>query len=205
MTYSLETLCQEKKSALIVVDMQNDFVDSLGSFAQAGFRVDHYQQLEPLILELLDTARRNGIPVIFIGMAHSKENDGEGAWAQRRISYAHPNSCRKGSWGCEPYGQLKPLENEWWHWKHRYSAFVGTDFTVQLRKAGIETLVFTGINTNTCVESTIRDAHMHDFHVVLLKDATTCAFPDAYEPTLRNIERHFGLVVESKVWQQLYC
>ncbi|MCL7745672.1 cysteine hydrolase [Halalkalibacter alkaliphilus] len=204
MTYDPNVLCQSLQSALVVIDMQNDFVANGGAFSQAGFDVKRYQALEPVIYRMIVTARENKIPIIFVAMTHNDGNDGNGAWKKRRIARKHPNSCREGTWGVEPYGRLHPTKDDVLFYKHRYSAFTNDHFNNYLSAEGIETLVFTGINTNTCVESTIRDAHMKDYHVVLVKDATTCAFKDAYLPSITNIERHFGAVISSGDWLAYY-
>ncbi|WP_078429187.1 cysteine hydrolase family protein [Alkalihalobacterium alkalinitrilicum] len=198
--YDPQFLCTQKKQALLVIDMQNDFVSKDGAFAQAGFEVERLQRIEKTICRMVKTARLKNIPVIFIGMQHTDENDGNGAWAFRRKAMKHPNSCRQGTWGGKWYGMLQPLPSDKVIWKHRYSGFVNTSLHELLQQLGVETCVLTGINTNTCVESTARDAHHLDYHVVLVEDATACVMADAYEPSLLNIKRHFGAVVKSAEW-----
>ncbi|GAE29830.1 cysteine hydrolase [Halalkalibacter hemicellulosilyticus] len=204
MAYDSYYLCRTLSSALVVVDMQNDFVANEGAFRQAGYEVDHYQALEPTIMLMIEQARKEKIPVIFLKMVHSKENDGNGAWVQRRKEKQHPNSCRAGTWGCNFYNLLQPVEGDYVVVKHRYSAFMNEQFDQLLQSLQIDTMIMTGINTNTCVESTARDAHQRDYHVVVISDATACAFPDAYEPSLRNIDRHFGSVISSEKWLSLF-
>lgn len=198
--YDPAYLCTKKKSALIVVDMQNDFVDDEGAFALADFDVARYQSLEGTITKVICVARGKQIPIIFLKMEHSEENDGKGAWVERRRAMNHPNSCRERTWGAEFYGSLQPEANDHIISKHRYSGFVNTGLHELLMELEVETLVITGINTNTCVESTARDAHHLDYHVVVVEDATACAFEDAYLPSLTNIKRHFGVVIKSDEW-----
>lgn len=200
-SYKVHSLVTEKKSALLVVDMQNDFVHGDGVFAHDGYDVSRYQRLEPTIYGMIETAREHDIPVVFLSMAHNESNDGNGAWHKRRLAKGHPNSCREGTWGAQQYGRLSPLSHEVLIKKHRYSGFIGTDLGGRLKQLQIETLVLVGINTNTCIESTARDAHQLDYHVVLINDATTAAYENAITPSLTNIERHFGLVVDHNEWQ----
>ncbi|GAE27965.1 amidohydrolase RutB [Halalkalibacter wakoensis JCM 9140] len=160
MTYDPKKLCQSTKSALVVMDMQNDFVADKGAFSLAGFDVKPYQKLEPIIYEMIVSARQNHIPIIFVAMSHNEQNDGDGAWKQRRIENGHPNSCREETWGSHLYGRLKPDKDDAFFFKWRYSAFVNEQFDTYLQGHKIETLIFAGINTNTCVESTMREAHM---------------------------------------------
>ncbi|MFC0469188.1 cysteine hydrolase [Halalkalibacter kiskunsagensis] len=200
MSYDPKMLCTTQKQALLVIDMQNDFVADGGAFDQAGFDVARYQALEPVIYEMIDNARQSKIPVVFITMEHNEENDGEAAWKQRRVARNHPNSCRAGTWGVQPYGRLIPQENEKRFQKHRYSAFVNDNLEIYLNELQIETLVLTGINTNVCVESTARAAHEKDFHVVLVEGATTCAYEDVYQASIKNFARHFGAITTSEKW-----
>jgi len=201
--YSLE-MVTSKSTALLIIDMQNDFVHHRGVFSQSGFEVGQYQAIIPVIHKLLENARRAGIPIMWVAMSHNEANNKDDAWIQRRQGKGHPQSCSTGTWGADIIEQFEPMVEDTIVWKHRYSAFVETNMHQLLTEKGIETIVAVGINTNTCVESTLRDAHMLGYHVVLPKEATTCVFLDAYEPSLNNIERHFGVVCTSnalmKVW-----
>ncbi|MCR2805696.1 cysteine hydrolase [Paenibacillus soyae] len=201
--YTLGTVMGEP-AALLIIDMQNDFVHDKGVFAQAGYDVKRYQAIIPAMRRLIDQARHAGIPVLWIGMSHNELNDGKDAWMARRLGSQHPPSCRTGSWGADLYRELEAGIDEMMIWKHRYSAFVQTRLQQLLEERGIKTLVAAGINTNTCVESTLRDAHLIGYHVVLAKDATACAFQDAYEPSLRNIARHFGIVSDTEAIMELW-
>ncbi len=123
---------------------------------------------------------------------------------ERRKAKNHPNSCRENTWGVDFYGNIRPEKEDIIIKKHRYTAFINPALDPLLQSMGVETLVVTGINTNTCVESTVRDAHHLDYHVIVIEDATTAAFLDAYEPTLLNIKRHFGAVIDAKTWLAYY-
>jgi ureidoacrylate peracid hydrolase len=195
--YTLEAVLDEP-TALLIIDMQNDFVHDKGAFALAGYAVKGYHAILPAMKRLIGSAREAGVPVVWIGMSHNEMNDGKDAWVARRLGSHHPPTCRTGTWGADLYRELEVGIDEMMVWKHRYSAFVQTKLHQLLEERGIKTLVAAGINTNTCVESTLRDAHLIGYHVVLAKDATACAYPDAYEPRLRNIARHFGIVSESE-------
>jgi ureidoacrylate peracid hydrolase len=81
--------------------------------------------------------------------------------------------------------------------KHRYSAFTGTELDPLLRAQGVENLIFTGITSNVCVESTARDAYMYDYHVVVVSDLTATYAQAPHDATLENIRRAFGRVVTS--------
>ncbi|MCM3635731.1 cysteine hydrolase [Paenibacillus camelliae] len=203
--YTLETV-MKKSTALLIIDMQNDFVHHRGVFSQSGFEVGQYQTIIPVIKKLIERARQANMPIIWVAMSHNEANNKNDAWIQRRQGKKHPQSCSTGTWGADIIEQFEPMAEDTIVWKHRYSAFVETNMHQLLTEKGIESIVAVGINTNTCVESTLRDAHMLGYHVVLPKDATTCVYLDAYEPSLNNIERHFGLVCTSEelihVWYE---
>ena len=82
--------------------------------------------------------------------------------------------------------------------KHRYDAFIDTDFDLVLRSKRIRTLAMTGVTTNCCVESTARHGFMRDYHIVLVRDCTAAYSNKLYEATLENIDRLFGQVVSSE-------
>lgn len=194
--YNLAAVLEES-AALLIVDMQNDFVHDEGAFSKSGSRVAQYQALIAPIQRLRRVAREGMIPVWLLGMSHNDSNDGNDAWMKRRKGRGHPDTCRTGEWGQLFHEDVQPEAGDHVLWKHRYSAFTGTTLEEDLHCAGIRTLVFAGLNTNTCVECTVREAHLLGFHVVVIRDATACQYEDAYEPSLINIERHFGIVTTS--------
>ena len=78
--------------------------------------------------------------------------------------------------------------------KHRYSAFKGTDLDMMLRAHGIQTVVPTGVSTNVCVESTLRDAFEYDYYVCIPKDGVASWNMDLHAATLKTVDARFGLV-----------
>ncbi|MFD2702382.1 cysteine hydrolase family protein [Paenibacillus shunpengii] len=201
--YSLTNVLKEK-TALMIIDMQNDFIHEKGVFAQYGYDTSMYSGIVPVISQLVKEARQADITIIWVGMSHNQLNDGQDAWIRRRIGRSHPPSCRTGTWGADFIQELDIRTEDVLVWKHRYNAFVDTELKRVLKGMGVKTLIAAGINTNTCVESTLREAHLIGYHVVLAKDATTCLYLDAYEPSLTNIERHFGFVEASSTITSLW-
>ena len=181
-------------AAVLVVDMQNDFVHSDGGLAKNGGNVAPTQAIVPALNVLIADARSAGVPVIFVRAAHSTWTMSE-AGIEKRLGRQFP-ICVEGSWGCDFYG-VEPLEGECVITKHRYSAFINTDLDLILRAQGIKTLIMTGTATNVCVESTARDGFMLDYYVVFLDDCTGTGDRDLHEATLQNISRAFGVVCNS--------
>ena len=81
--------------------------------------------------------------------------------------------------------------------KHRYGAFTDTDLDLILRSKGIRTLIMSGVATNVCVETTAREGFMKDYYIVFLRDCTASTLEELHNNTLRNIDRYFGVVVDS--------
>jgi ureidoacrylate peracid hydrolase len=182
------------KSALIVVDMQNDFCHENGSGGRNGGSTTHQQSIVPAMQNLIDAMHHADLPVFFIKTTHDKTTNTP-SWVARQRNRAVP-TCVTGTWGTEYYG-VAPVEGDIEVIKHRYSAFIRTELELKLRALGVETLLMTGVATNGCVESTLRDGFMLDFFVLLITDGTAGGSPAAFEASLRNVSRHFGWLTDS--------
>jgi ureidoacrylate peracid hydrolase len=189
------------KTAIIVVDVQNDFCHPEGPLAQKGADLSMVKEMMPNLHELLHAARKYEVPIIFIQTFHEKATDSE-AWTV----ITGMDLCRTGSWGAD-FFEVAPLPTEIIVNKHRYSAFINTRLDTVLRTMKIETLVMTGVSTNVCVESTARHGFMLDYNIALVKDACASTSRTAHDMTLENIDGYFGSVVSVKqlieVWESL--
>jgi ureidoacrylate peracid hydrolase len=192
----LKERCDPQWSALIVVDVQNDFVSSEGGAAQRGEDVSAAQAMVPRLLRLIEEARRVGLTTIYVQTTHSEWTDTP-SWIYRKSQHKLLNSCREGTWGAEFYKGISPTPQERIVIKHRYSAFINTDLNTVLRAKGIESVLVSGVATNVCVETTARDAYMYDYYVTMISDCAAAYDPKLHEGTLENIRRHFGLVASS--------
>jgi ureidoacrylate peracid hydrolase len=194
MKKTLDQLVDLNSSAIIVIDMQNDFCDPNGAGAKHGFDVALIQDMIPRMQRFFAGARALGAQLIFVQCIHEPSTDSE-TWLFRHdgVPRAH---CRKGTWGADFCG-VAPQANEPVVIKYRYSAFIGTRFESVLKTLGVKTLVMTGVGTNVCVESTARDGFMLDYNIVFLSDCTATASAGAHEATLQNIRSFFGTVATS--------
>lgn len=184
-------------AALLVVDVQNDFVSSKGSAAQRSEDVSAAQASVPKLVRLIEQARRVGLTVVYIKTTHSEWTDTP-SWIYRKSQQGALNTCREGAWGAEFYEGISPLPQERVVIKHRYSAFINTDLNTVLKAKGIESVLVTGVATNVCVETTARDAYMYDYYVTMVEDCSAAYDPKLHEGTLENMRRHFGLVATSE-------
>ncbi|GGA33565.1 cysteine hydrolase family protein [Paenibacillus physcomitrellae] len=198
---TLQELVTEKKAAVVIVDVQNDYCHPEGSLGQRGADVSGVAEMMPNLHRLLDSARAHEVPLIFIQTFHEDATDSE-AWRERSAGKSS-SVCRKGSWGAEFY-EVEPAPGEIVVNKHRYSAFINTRLDTILRTLGIETLIMTGVSTNVCVESTARDGYMLDYHIVMLKDACASYSREAHDMTMTNISGYFGTVTDTSEVIQLW-
>ncbi len=182
-------------TAVIVVDMQNDFCHKEGSGALNGGDVTGHYAIVPNIQRVIDAAHGAGRPVVWIKTTHDGTTNSK-VWLTRRRGRVH-DTCTTGTWGAEYFAPLGPVDGDVEVVKHRYSAFIGTDLDLKLRAMGVEALLFTGVGTNVCVESSIRDGFMLDYYVVLLKDCTAAGDRASYDATLATIGRSWGWISDS--------
>jgi ureidoacrylate peracid hydrolase len=192
-------------TAILVVDMQNAFASQGGMFDLSGIDVRGAQRVVQVIQEVLDASRRAGILVVYLQMGYDAKLASSGGpdspnWHKElalRLIRQHPELKGKvlaeGQWDWEVVDQLRPHPEDLVVNKTRYSGFYGTPLDSLLRTRGIRTLLFAGIATNVCVESTLRDAFFLDYWPVLLQDAAMQAGPPMLqEATVRNVEDYFG-------------
>lgn len=196
----LRTLAEKadgRHSALLVIDVQNDFVASGGFFDRVGGDVAVLQRHRvPNLLRLIDAARQAGVQVIFVQAIYDPDVLSDPMRERNaRLKMELPR-CLTGSWGAEFY-RVKPLPGEPVIIKHRYSALVGTSLLDLLRQRGIRSLLLTGVATDTCVESAGRDAYFRDFYVTLVEDCCGAASEEDHRLALRRFDRDYGLVVRS--------
>ena len=95
---------------------------------------------------------------------------------------------------------MKPTQDDILVKKFRYSGFYGTQLENLLRALGRDTIAITGVATNVCCDSTARDGAMRDFKVVFLSDCSASFSQEEQDATLRNFEKHFGLVMDARAF-----
>ena len=193
---TLKERCDPRYAALIVVDVQNDFVSPEGSAGKRGDDVAAAMAMVPNLVCLIEEGRRIGLTIIYIRTTHSDWTDTP-SWIYRTSQKSGLNTCREGSWGAEFYEGISPLPTERVVTKHRYSAFINTDLNTVLRARDIQSVLVCGVATNVCVETTARDGYMYDYYVTMIDDCSAAYDAKLHMGTLENIRRHFGLVASS--------
>ena len=195
------------ETAMIIVDMQNAYASPGGYLDIAGFDIAGCGAVIARAVVAADAARRAGIPVIYF------QNGWDPAYAEAGTpgspNWHKSNALKtmrkrpelagtllaKGGWDYALVDALAPKPGDLVVPKPRYSGFFNTNIDSLLRARGIRNIIFTGVATNVCVESSLRDAFHLEYFGVVLEDATHAAGPDfAQKAALYNIETFFGWV-----------
>jgi ureidoacrylate peracid hydrolase len=194
-----------QKSAVIVVDMQNAFASEKGMLDLAGADISAAPEVVESIRRILDAARPAGMPIVYLQMGYKADLSDSGGpaspnWHKElgiRMMNCRPELKGKlvtiGSWDFQIVNELTPQPEDVVIVKTRYSGFAHTTLDGELRQRGIRYLFFTGIATNVCVESTLRDAFFLDYWPILVTDAAMAAGSAAlHDATVQNVENYFG-------------
>src|SRR3989442_10284140 len=162
------------KTAMIVVDMQNDFVAS-----GAAMETPAAREIVPKVAEALRICRDAGIKIIYTAHVHRRDGCDMGLFDDLHPPIANRDALVDGTPGVDIYPELAPKAGEHVIKKHRYSGFFGTDLDIILREWGVDTVLISGTTTENCCHATARDAMFRNYRVVFLSDATaTYDYPD---------------------------
>lgn len=198
------------QTAVIVVDMQNAFATKGGMFDLAGFDISGAPQVIETNQRLLDACRSAGVPIVYLQMTYQKglEDGGNpaspnyhkelGLRMMRERPELDGRLLVEGTWDWQIVDALAPEAGDRVITKSRYNGFCRTELDDYLKGRNVRKLLFTGIATNVCVESTARDAYFNEFWPVLVEDAMNHSGPDFNrQATLWNFEHVFGWVTRS--------
>ncbi|MBC7329322.1 cysteine hydrolase [bacterium] len=170
------------KSALLVIDMLNDFAHPSGVLYASSVR-----DIIPRVKEKIEKAREANTLVIYICDAHRPDD---------KEFETFPPHCVEGSWGADVVEELKPKDGDYIVKKRRYSGFYATDLELLLREKGIEELHLTGCLTDICVLFTCADAYYRGFKIFVSEEATAALTPSDHKNALNLMKKAFGVEVE---------
>jgi ureidoacrylate peracid hydrolase len=186
----------KSRAALLVIDMQRDFVDE-----GAIMEVPMARQRLPEMRRILDCCRADGVPVFFTRHVLSDRFD-VSPLETTYIPRLKTAGMREGTPGVEVVDALMPLAGETIVDKHRYDAFYNTRLDTALRNVrgpnGVDTVIIIGTVTNICCESTARSAFMRDYKVAFISDANGGLDQASHEATLGIIGKVFGRVMTTE-------
>ena len=177
----VEAALEPERTAVLVVDMINEFLEDGGLMVLASGRA-LYQPIQ----ELVDAAHAAGAGVIWLRDEHPDLSDPE---FRKRIVH-----CLKGTWGTQVVDALKPGPGDTIMPKHTYSGFFGTPLHETLQRMGVSTLIVTGVVTNICVRSTCHDAFFHGYDVLVPRECVSATSEREQESSLYDIDTHYGTV-----------
>ena len=196
---------QKENTALVVIDMQNSFCKIDGGTGRAGFPIEGlFSAINPCI-ELVKSARQSGIPIIYTRYVYKKDYSDGGILVEDLIPElkAH-NALVEGTSDIDVIDELKPATNDIIIDKNRPSAFYSPEFEETLKKLNLTNLVFCGVTTNCCVESSVRDASQKDYKSFVVEDAVAELDPQRHSVALQTMGMLFASVVKVKDVQEAW-
>jgi biuret amidohydrolase len=198
--WQLPAMIAPVRTALLIVDVQVDFVSPRGAAAAWGVDLGRFEAPLEQIERLLVAARNAGVTVAFARVVTRPETDSD-ALKNLHHRMGHPADalaiCRAGTKGAD-YHRVTPRGGEIEIEKVLYSSFVGTNLDALLRARGIDTLVLAGFTTDCCVDCTARDAFHHDYNVFVVADACGAYEPELHQGTLNSLARNCALLADTQ-------
>lgn len=200
-----------QRTAMVVIDMQNDFCHPEGWLGHIGVDVTAARVPIKPLQSLLPELRDASVPVIWLNwgnrsdklnlspaLLHVYNADGASVGLGDPLPISGAPVLQQGSWAAEVIDELAPARNDIRINKYRMSGFQDTEFDSVLRNLGITTLLFAGVNVDQCVLCTLQDANFHGYDCLLLEDCSATTSPDfCLDATLYNVQQCFGFVVSS--------
>lgn len=185
-------------AALLVIDMQNGWCHPEGAMTRAGANMSAQQAVVPNVRRLIEACRALGMPILFSIQEHLPED----VTQQRRRIASHLAKrnilpAPRGTWDAELVAPIRDVSRpgDYIIVKHRMSMFYSTTLESVLHMLGATHLVVSGVSTNVCVESTVRDAYFRDYDITVVEDCVAGTFPALNQATLENVRIYFGEVV----------
>lgn len=198
------------RTAVIVVDMQNAFVSKEGMFDKAGYDISGAAAALASNARLLPALRAAGVLIVYLKMSYNADYSdagGPGSPNPRKelgmvLMRDHPQwqgaFVTEGTWDEQVVDDIAPQPGDVVVRKQRYSGFAGTNLDMILGTRDIRYVLYTGVATNVCVESTLRDGYFLDYWPILVADACNNSGPACNrEASEWNVENAFGWVTDT--------
>lgn len=199
------------RTAMVVVDMQNDFCHPDGWLASIGVDVEPARApIEPLG-RLLPALRVAAVPIVWLNwgnrpdranlspaLLHVYDPTGRGCGLGDPVPATGAPVLEQGSWSAAVVDELAPQPGDLRVDKYRMSGFWDTPLDSILRNLGVSTLLFGGVNADQCVLHTLADANFLGYDTLMVGDCTATTSPDfCWQATVYNVQQIFGFVVRS--------
>jgi ureidoacrylate peracid hydrolase len=207
---SLHDVLAPGRTALLVIDLQNDFIHPAGWAARHGADCRQVRRVVPFVNQIVLDARRAAARIAYVLMEHGPDID----LPNYRARYAERGMeddilCRAGGWGAALDDAISPPQaDDIVIRRHNYDGFANTALDGLLRGRGVETCVATGVVTNLCVQTTIHHAFALGYYVAVASDCVAATTSEAHEAALDTFRRFFGPVLPAReianVWQRAF-
>jgi len=205
---TLEQKIDPRHAALVIIDMQNDMCSPQGSFARMGFDVSPLAAVAPLIVHMADLARESGVLTIYTRVSDRDLRAVSDAYYEANLAFYERQVGREvkkagdvewteTTWGEEFFPPIQPTNKDVVILKHRFGAFAHTKLEQVLRSNLIRTLVFGGVLTDVCLESTARAAIDLDYYVVIAADCTATLTEERQRASLAIMGNIIGTLATS--------
>jgi ureidoacrylate peracid hydrolase len=189
------------RSALIIVDMQNDFVHPEGDFAhtareipEAGIDMASLIGTVQPVKRLADAFREARRPVVYVALI-LKQDYSDAQFPYWRLGLTpggNRTHCAEGTWGAQIINELRPQEGESLVVKKGFGGFSNTPLDTILRNLGVTTCVVSGVTTCVCVSTTVRGGVEHNYRMILVADAVADVHRDTHDAELKTMARVFA-------------
>lgn len=190
--------------ALLVIDVQNGFMSKGGSYDLLGMKISNYQNIIPKLKELISICRTYDVPIFYTQAVRESSGIDLLTKTHRILPKSREERikkrpiCVRGTWDAKIIDAIKPTNKDHVVIKRRDSAFQDTETEVWLNSLKVNTLIFCGIDTSICVESSLRDGFNKGYDVILVSDATASANIRHYKTTIEHVKEYYGLVMKVK-------
>ncbi|HTI03296.1 MAG TPA: cysteine hydrolase family protein [Acidisoma sp.] len=199
------------RTAMLVIDMQNDFCHPEGWLGHIGVDVTPARAPIPQLAALLPALRAQDVPVLWVNwgnrpdklnaspsLLHVYKPTGRGTGLGDPLPGSGAHVLEDGSWSAKVVEELAPAQEDIRVSKFRMSGFWDTELDSILRNLGVTTLLFAGVNVDQCVLCTLQDANFLGYDCILLEDCSATTSPDyCFAATLYNVKQCFGFVTRS--------
>ncbi len=202
---TLEELVDPRWTAVLAIDMQNDFCQPGGHFERYGKNVAPMAPAVQRMVDFVGRAQALGVRTIFLRQVSLPDGRMDSpAWLRFKTRDGKaPDYALPGTWGWQFVDGLVPRPQDWVIDKFRPDGFIGTPLDHVLRTQGIQSLILLGTTTEGCVESTVRSASYHDYYTVVVEDAVASPNPVLHEGSLRFFHARYPTHGSERVLQAL--
>jgi ureidoacrylate peracid hydrolase len=201
----LDEILDPAHTAVVVVDMQNDFCAENGYIHSVqGADMSGCKPLAERIGKLVMAGRAAGCEIIWVKAIYDHDLLPAPMLSKMLDKGKGAVCCAADSWGAD-FFEISPADGEQVVEKRCYSAFHNTQMDDVLRRRGIKSIVMTGVATNVCVDSTLREAFFHGYYIVMPPDCVASANVPLHEATINSVELIFGHTPQSEVVMDIWA